>query len=132
VKTFIALFLWLGVVCAANSSVIFSWTLPTTREDGSQILLEELSHVTLYVSGASGSNYVVDLSIHDDSHSGTYPVDSYAAHMTATDTGGLVSEPSASVSFVISEPVDDPPVTKPNRPNLSITCEGFNCRLVVN
>jgi hypothetical protein len=122
-------FLFFLLIPPVWGDVVFTWTLPDIREDGSQLLLEEISHVTLYVSKTTGENTITDFDIHADTYTGVYPPGEYSAHMTCTDILGLTSEDSPTVQFMVEGA--NTPTSKPHIPNLIVNCDGYQCSLII-
>lgn len=84
------------------ATVTFSWTMPTTRTNGTPLALSEISKTRLYITAldnlieipAPATSYVYVLP------AGTCLSNSDSAAVTAMDTAGLESMASNSVSMV--------------------------------
>lgn len=99
----IALFILLSAdpASAQTSQLCYSWSGPTTREDGSALTPEELSHYTLQTCAGD----VIADQVTDTSFCEPLPPDrTRCVQATATDSLGLTSDLSDPVSINANPP----------------------------
>jgi PKD repeat protein len=90
------------------SKINLTWTLPTTRTDGSALTPTDIAKVSIF-DGSTGT-LIADLPGSATSYESTTDATpgTYAFNVTVTDTTGNTSAP-ASTSIVVPTPVVAPP-----------------------
>ena len=91
-------------------NIIISWILPTTRQSGGPLPVEEIQHATLELSADGGVNYsplgefppaTLSLPVNDLPFS-----DQYVVRGTVVDVAGAIGNP-VTEAFVLAD--DSPP-----------------------
>lgn len=127
-------FLAYGFACQAFAApnpedlprVLFSWDLPTEREDGSALTPQEIQGFKLYLSLAG--DLVETANIEGPATSYEREIVSpgaYTAQISTVDSDGVEGNKSAPIAFYVSEK-PKAPVTPPAIPGIEWSCS-VNC-----
>jgi hypothetical protein len=89
---------------AENGTVTLSWNAPTTRSDGTPLLMSEIAGYTVYY-GSSGGSYSSSINVPNSTTTALtitdLPPASYDFVVTARDTSGLESMHSSAETRVV-------------------------------
>ena len=114
-KWVIGIMIALGIVAAPialSAPKDFTWTNATQRVDGSPFPAAELAETRIYCDG----NATPVVTVVDGSQAATveFTVGSHSCYATHVDTDGQESDPSNTVTFVVTPARPNPPVLSVN------------------